>query len=177
MTVSLGVGGRTRRVDARGADVVLDGQRMHVDAARLGDAWSLIIGPADVGGGCRHGHSYDVTVAELPSGGMVVHVNGRPIVVSTLAAARYGGRTSPQPDGVAEEGASGPHRVVTLMPGRIAKVLVKVGDEVTARQGLVVVEAMKMENELRSPVAGTVTDVRVTEGARVEALALLVVVS
>jgi biotin carboxyl carrier protein len=63
------------------------------------------------------------------------------------------------------------------MPGRIAKVLVKVGDEVTARQGLVVVEAMKMENELRSPGAGTVTDVRVTEGARVEALALLVVVS
>jgi len=177
VTVSLGVGGRARRVDARGTDVVLDGRRMHVDAARLGDAWSLVIGPADVGVGCRYGHSYEVSVAELPSGGMVVHVNGRPIAVSTLATARYGGRTSARPGGAAEAGASGPHRVVAPMPGRIAKVLVKVGDEVTARQGLVVVEAMKMENELRSPGAGTVTDVRVTEGARVEALALLVVVS
>jgi biotin carboxyl carrier protein len=62
------------------------------------------------------------------------------------------------------------------MPGRIAKVLVKVGDVVAARQGLVVVEAMKMENELRSPRAGTVVDVRVAEGARVESQALLVVV-
>jgi biotin carboxyl carrier protein len=62
------------------------------------------------------------------------------------------------------------------MPGRIAKVLVKVGDVVAARQGLVGVEAMKMENELRSPRAGTVVDVRVAEGARVESQALLVVV-
>jgi biotin carboxyl carrier protein len=62
------------------------------------------------------------------------------------------------------------------MPGRIAKVLVKVGDVVAARQGLVVVEAMKMENELRSPRAGTVVEVRVVEGARVESQALLVVV-
>jgi biotin carboxyl carrier protein len=62
------------------------------------------------------------------------------------------------------------------MPGRIAKVLVKIGDVVAARQGLVVVEAMKMENELRSPRAGTVVEVRVVEGARVESQALLVVV-
>jgi biotin carboxyl carrier protein len=62
------------------------------------------------------------------------------------------------------------------MPGRIAKVLVKVGDAVKAGQGLVVVEAMKMENELRSPRAGTVVEVRVLEGALVESNALLVVV-
>ena len=62
------------------------------------------------------------------------------------------------------------------MPGRIAKVLVKVGDLVTARQGLVVVEAMKMENELRSPRDGTVVEVRVHEGALVESNAVLVVV-
>jgi biotin carboxyl carrier protein len=62
------------------------------------------------------------------------------------------------------------------MPGRIAKVLVQVGDAVAARQGLVVVEAMKMENELRSPRAGTVVEIRVVEGARVESQALLVIV-
>jgi biotin carboxyl carrier protein len=56
------------------------------------------------------------------------------------------------------------------------KVLVKPGDEVKARQGLVVVEAMKMENELRSPKDGRVADVLVAEGASVEAGRLLVVV-
>jgi biotin carboxyl carrier protein len=63
------------------------------------------------------------------------------------------------------------------MPGRIVKVLVKPGEAVAARQGLVVVEAMKMENELRAPGPGTVTDVKVTEGASVEANAVLVVIS
>jgi biotin carboxyl carrier protein len=63
------------------------------------------------------------------------------------------------------------------MPGRIAKVLVKVGDVVVARQGLVVVEAMKMENELRSPGEGVVTEVTVREGTLVQANAILIVVS
>ena len=62
------------------------------------------------------------------------------------------------------------------MPGRIVKVLVKPGDEVAARQGLVVVEAMKMENELTSPRAGHVREVAVAEGASVEAGRLLVIV-
>jgi biotin carboxyl carrier protein len=62
------------------------------------------------------------------------------------------------------------------MPGKVVKVLVKPGDEVKARQGLVVVEAMKMENELRSPKDGRVAEVLVAEGASVEAGRLLVVV-
>ena len=52
----------------------------------------------------------------------------------------------------------------------------KPGQTVAARQGLVVVEAMKMENELRAPGPGTVTDVRVTEGASVEANAVLILI-
>ena len=62
------------------------------------------------------------------------------------------------------------------MPGRIVKVLVTKGDVVDARQGLVVVEAMKMENELRAPRAGTVSEVLVSEGMSVEAGAVLVVI-
>jgi len=62
------------------------------------------------------------------------------------------------------------------MPGRVVKVLVRAGDPVRARQGLVVVEAMKMENELRSPKDGRVTRVLVDEGAAVEAGRPLVVV-
>jgi biotin carboxyl carrier protein len=63
------------------------------------------------------------------------------------------------------------------MPGRIVKVLVRPGDRVEAGQGLVVVEAMKMENELRAQKPGTVTEVLVAEGSLVEARALLVVVA
>jgi biotin carboxyl carrier protein len=63
------------------------------------------------------------------------------------------------------------------MPGRVVKVLVTPGAAVAARQGLVVVEAMKMENELRAPRAGTVTEVRVREGAPVDANTVLVVIT
>ncbi len=63
----------------------------------------------------------------------------------------------------------GPQPVLAPMPGRVAKVLVKAGGAVTAGQPILVFEAMKMENELRSPKDGTVTEVLVREGDAVEA--------
>ena len=84
-------------------------------------------------------------------------------------------RGAPEP-GVAHEGeTSGVHQILAPMPGRIVRVLVAPGDEVAARQGLVVVEAMKMENELRAPRAARVREVHASEGASVEAGRLLVV--
>jgi biotin carboxyl carrier protein len=68
------------------------------------------------------------------------------------------------------------HAVKAPMPGRVMRVLVSVGDRVTARQGVVVVEAMKMENELRSPRDGTVKEIGVVAGAAVETGAVLVVI-
>ncbi len=62
------------------------------------------------------------------------------------------------------------------MPGKIVRVLVQAGDTVAARQGLVVVEAMKMENELRASRPGRVREVSVSEGQSVDAGATLVVV-
>ena len=62
------------------------------------------------------------------------------------------------------------------MPGKIVKVLVKPGDHVTARQGLIVIEAMKMENELRAARDGQVKDILVAEGDLVEAGRLLTVI-
>ncbi len=70
----------------------------------------------------------------------------------------------------------GRQEIVAPMPGRIVKVLVRPGDAVTAGQGLVVVEAMKMENELKSPKDGKVAEVRVQEGQAVEGGARLVAV-
>ena len=72
---------------------------------------------------------------------------------------------------------NGDQRVVAPMPGKVVKVLVAVGDSVEARQGLVVVEAMKMENELTVSRAGIVAKIEVTEGTSVEAGRLLIVVS
>ena len=72
---------------------------------------------------------------------------------------------------------NGDQRVVAPMPGKVVKLLVAVGDAVEPRQGLVVVEAMKMENELSVTRAGTVAKIEVSEGTSVEAGRLLIVVS
>jgi pyruvate carboxylase subunit B len=69
---------------------------------------------------------------------------------------------------------SGPAPLRAPMPGLIVQLRVKVGDTVTAGAGLVVMEAMKMENELRTVAAGKVRAVHVTVGSAVEKGALLV---
>ena len=66
-------------------------------------------------------------------------------------------------------GATAPVTIRSPIPGRVVKVLVKVDDRVTAGQTTVVLEAMKMENELRAPRAGRVASVSCAEGATVEA--------
>jgi len=69
---------------------------------------------------------------------------------------------------------SGPAPLIAPMPGMIVRVAVVPGDQVVAGQGLIVMEAMKMENELRSAVAGTVSAVRVIPGTAVQKGAILV---
>ncbi len=68
----------------------------------------------------------------------------------------------------ADRGPTGPAPVVAPMPGLIVRVQVAVGDRVEAGQGVVVMEAMKMENELRAPAAGTVRVVTAVAGVAVE---------
>ncbi len=68
---------------------------------------------------------------------------------------------------------TGKQNVVSPMPGKVVKVLVAAGDDVKEGQGLVVVEAMKMENEMRSPKDGRVVEVHVKEGQAVESNAKL----
>ena len=63
------------------------------------------------------------------------------------------------------------------MPGLVLKIEVEVDQEVEAGQGLIIVEAMKMENELKAPRRGRVDEVAVREGQAVEAGALLLVVA
>ena len=88
--------------------------------------------------------------------------------------ARVGDGRRAQPAGAA--GVEGDHVVAAPMPGRVVRVSVEPGDAVTRGQGLAAVEAMKMENELASPVDGVVSEVRVAVDDTVEAGAVLVVV-
>lgn len=73
-------------------------------------------------------------------------------------------------------GASGGDEVIASpMPGRVVKILVAVGDAVTEGQPVAIVEAMKMENELRAQIDGKVASVHAAEGDQVEGKAPLVV--
>jgi biotin carboxyl carrier protein len=82
----------------------------------------------------------------------------------------------------AKLGASGGREITghaeikAMMPGRVVSVLVKQGDHIAAGQGLLVVEAMKMENEIKAPKGGVVAAVRVTAGVTVEKNDLLVII-
>jgi biotin carboxyl carrier protein len=66
--------------------------------------------------------------------------------------------------------------IAAAMPGKIVRVLVAVGDEVAAGQGIIVVEAMKMQNELKAPRDGRVTAIDVKENDSVNAGAVLAVI-
>ena len=80
--------------------------------------------------------------------------------------------------GAAQSGLQlqGRQMVSVPMPGKIIAVLVAIGDAVEMGQGLVIVEAMKMENEVRSPISGEVREIKVKPGDTVEGGALLVIV-
>jgi biotin carboxyl carrier protein len=70
----------------------------------------------------------------------------------------------------------GPKNLTAPMPGRIVRVLVKQGDEVEAGAGVVVMEAMKMQNEIKSPKKGTIQKIMVSEGAAVNSGDVLAIV-
>lgn len=78
------------------------------------------------------------------------------------------GRDAEHGDGAAE--------IRTAMPGKVVRILVEVGTEVKQGDGVLVVEAMKMQNELKSPKAGTVKEIRVDEGSTVSAGDILAVI-
>ena len=114
--------------------------------------------------------TYEVFVAPMDNAGeLLVTIEGRSVTVAV-----NGRRTKRGIDTAGH--AHGEQSIVAPMPGRVVRVLVAPGDQVAARQGVVVVEAMKMENELRSPKAGRVKDVSVSAGTSVDAGRVLVII-
>jgi biotin carboxyl carrier protein len=144
--------------------VLVDGEAHEVQAERVGE-----FGLSLVAGGVSNA-SRELQIAPAAARGeFLVAFCGRTVPVIINGRSRRRGASD---DG----GRAGPQRVVAPMPGRVVRVLVSPGDAVAARQGVIVVEAMKMENELRSPKAGTVREVTVTPGTSVEAGRVLVVI-
>jgi biotin carboxyl carrier protein len=139
----------------------LGGKRHEVDALALEHgAVSLLV----------DAHVYDV---EFDDVGEEVQVEVRGDVFRVDVADERAWRLRAGATGLKLEG---PVTLTAPMPGKVVRVLVKQGETVQEGQGLVVVEAMKMENELKSPKAGTVTEVFAREGSPVEANAKLLTV-
>ena len=173
MQYEIETGGRLRHVTVSrtgdGFAVSVDGRPHQVDFARIdAHALSLILDSGVSGGPQRP--VYETTIAPEAGGRLVVLVGSVPVAVR-LNGRRGGGRRQ----GRSAVG-SGPQRIAAPMPGKVVRILVKAGDAVRARQPVVVVEAMKMENELRADRDGTVADIRTREGMSVDAGALLIVI-
>jgi acetyl/propionyl-CoA carboxylase alpha subunit len=157
------VDGQAHRVEVTGGPgrytVTVDGRPLEVDWRDVGGPFvSLLI----------NGASHHVGLEPRP-GGYRVLVGSHDFLVDLVETAR--------PDeGAAHRAPEGPARLVAPMPGRIVRVLAEAGQVVEAGQGLLVMEAMKMENELRSPRAGRVAEIHARERQTVETGALLVVV-
>ena len=165
MQYEIEAGGRLRHVTvSRTGDsfaLTVDGRLHHVDVARLDARTLSLIVDSGV---------HTATIAPAAgTGRFVVLVGAVPVAVTMNGRRRRRTGDSGLP-------GSGPLRIVAPMPGKVVRVLVQTGDAVRARQPIVVVEAMKMENELRTDREGTVAEIHAREGVSVEAGALLVVI-
>ncbi len=158
------VDGHRTTVDLAGGDEVRVGDQ--VLSARLVDVEGTPVSLLTVGG-----RVYRVVARRGEGrGAYTLSIDGRTFAVEALDE-----RTRAIRDlSAAAGGASGPAPLVAPMPGLVVRVNVAVGDAVAAGQGLVVMEAMKMENELRAPAGGTVRAVHAAPGAAVNKGAVLV---
>jgi biotin carboxyl carrier protein len=157
------VDGRTIRVEVRPTDdgytVILDGKKREVDLVETSNHFANLI---------VDGASHEVGL-EKRGDGYRVHLPDDTVTVALG-----------DPAGAAVDRArrpKGPTRLTAPMPGRVVRVLAEKGRDVELGQGLVVIEAMKMENELKAPRKGRIDEVAVREGQAVEAGALLLVVA
>jgi biotin carboxyl carrier protein len=138
--------------------VNVDGKNHTVDAHKLeADFYSIL----------TEGRSYEVSVEPRGDAYHVRHGAATQLVRLTDPSRRA---REAGPD------ADGPEQVATQMPGKVVRVLVAEGDAVEAGQGLIVVEAMKMENEIAASKAGKVASLRVEPGQSVEGGAVLLVI-
>ena len=134
--------------------ISLDGQPVNADAVEIApNTLSLLL----------DGQSYEVHITPSPDGILKLQTGLQEFTAEVADPRAWRGRRH----GALE--AEGRQQVVAPMPGKVVRILVEAGDKVEAGQGLLVVEAMKMQNEIRSPKRGTVERLHVKEGQPVNA--------
>jgi biotin carboxyl carrier protein len=134
--------------------ILLDGHPLDADVVEVAPgAFSILLG----------GRAFEVHVTPSPQGSLTLQVGLLEFVAEVADPRAWRGRRH----GSLE--AEGRQQVLAPMPGKVVRVLVKAGDKVEGGQGLLVVEAMKMQNEIRSPKSGTVERLLVHEGQPINA--------
>src|SRR6185436_16005505 len=168
MTVEVSVDGHPWKIGIEPAEragqvaVTVNGKRRVIDASWIdADTLSLLDGAL----------VHEIRLEGRENGAVGVEIAGR---VYEVLVEKKKLRESFSGDGTKK--APGAISIRAPMPGRVVRVLVAVGDRVTARQAVVVVEAMKMENELRAPGDGIVKEVAARPGTVVESGAVLIVI-
>jgi len=160
-------------------DVTIDGKNYRLDLTRAGDRWSCRLDGSEVDVDAilarpdvlslRIGNlAYEVK-SEWVANDLHLWVGSSRFAVEIRDPRSLRGRSRTADD-------QGPKRITAPMPGKVVRLLLHEGDEVEAGAGIAVVEAMKMQNEIKSPKKGTIQKILVTEGAAVNAGDLLAIV-
>jgi biotin carboxyl carrier protein len=142
--------------------VTLDGRAVAVDVVEIApNTLSILL----------NGQSFEIIVTPSPNSKLELQTGSREFIAEAIDPRAWSGRRH----GSVE--AEGRQQIVAPMPGKVVRLLVKEGDRIEAGQGLLVVEAMKMQNEIRSPKSGVVERVLAKEGQPVNAGDVLCVVA
>ncbi len=143
-----------------GWECKLDGREVSAQSARISpDTLSVLI----------NGKSFEIK-HERTEAGLTIFIRGTRYEVSVTDPRSWRGRRS------GGHGETGPQQLTASMPGKVVRVLAREGDSIAAGQGIAVVEAMKMQNEIRSPRAGVLKKLLAHEGMKVNAGEVLGVV-
>jgi biotin carboxyl carrier protein len=143
--------------------VVVDGRALEIDSKQLDAVTQVEPGVYSV---LIEGTSYEIRITGTP-GGWIAEAHGRRFTVEVQDPRD----TSP---GSGASIGSGRQNITAPMPGKVVRVLVNAGDSVEVGQGLIVVEAMKMQNEMKATRQGRVIEVRSAAGDTVSAGAILI---
>jgi biotin carboxyl carrier protein len=158
MKLGVRIGSNTRIVELdRNADhwsITLDGLPLDADAVEIApNTFSILL----------RGQSHEIRVTPSPNGMLTLQTGLEEFTAEVVDPRAWSGRRHSALE------AEGRQQVVAPMPGKVVRLLVKIGDTVEAGQGLLVIEAMKMQNEIRSPKSGVVERLLAQEGQAVNA--------
>ncbi len=159
-------GTRTRTVELnRDGDrwrISLDGEAVEADVAEIApNTLSILL----------RGESHEIRVAGAPGGALSIQTGLREFTAEVSDLRSWRGRRP------SHEEVEGRQQIAAPMAGKVVRLLVKLGDQVEAGQGLLVVEAMKMQNEIRSTKSGSVERLLAKEGQPVNAGEILAWIS